>query len=55
MPVTLRLVVVVEVALSVVKAPVEATDAPTAVPLMLPPEMETAFAFWTAIVPRPVT
>ena len=43
----------VGVADRVVKAPVEAVDAPTVVPSIVPPEIATALAFCVAIVPRP--
>ena len=42
------------VADSVVKAPVEAVEAPTVVPLIEPPVMATELAFCVDIVPRPV-
>jgi hypothetical protein len=38
---------------SVVNAPVLAVDAPTVVPLMLPPVIATLLAFCVDIVPRP--
>ena len=40
---------------SVVNAPVLAVDAPTVVPLMLPPVIATLLAFCVDIVPRPLT
>ena len=45
----------VELAESVVKAPVDGVVAPTVVPLTVPPVMTTAEAFCVAIVPKPET
>jgi len=42
------------VLVSEVNAPVDGVVAPTVVPLIEPPVIATAFAFWVDIVPKPV-
>ena len=42
-------------AVIVVPVTAAAVDAPTVVPLIVPPVIVTAFAFWVDIVPRPET